>query len=280
MFRIGYHVSIAKSLDLAFDRARLLGCTAMQLFVSNPRSWAVGMPERVERESFIEKDGSFGIIPVAHMPYLPNLASSNPKIYRESVRSLELNLLNCNALGIKYLVAHLGSHMGHGSRKGIGNVVDALEEVSERLGSVMILLENEAGHRNSIGARLEELAAIYDGSSLSRKKRLGFCLDTCHLFAAGYDLRKRSTLDEIDGSLGFDKVHVIHANDAKFELGSGKDRHDNIGFGHIGRKGFENMLSYPRMRGKIFILETPANDELAPDYEIRLMKELYSLTKE
>lgn len=267
-------MSIAKSLDLAFDRGKLLGCTAMQLFVCNPRGWAVNKIERPETELFIKKDASFDIKPVAHMPYLPNLASSDSIIYNKSTESLKLNLEICNSLGIKYLVMHLGSHMGHGSEKGIRNIVNGLESVADNTGDTTILLENEAGHSNAIGAKLEDMTKIYDDSSLPKKKRLGFCLDTCHLFAAGYDIRKESELDRIADELEMDKVYALHVNDAKFELGSRKDRHENIGFGHIGKDGFKTLLNYGKIKEKILILETPMNPALEPGYEVKLLRKI------
>ncbi|MDE1860412.1 MAG: deoxyribonuclease IV [Candidatus Micrarchaeota archaeon] len=272
MLRIGYHVSIAKGLDLAFDRAKAVGCTAMQLFVSNPRGWSVDRPGAAVEKAFSAKRREFDIVPVAHMPYLPNLASSNPMISSRSILSLRSNLSSCNSLGIGYLVAHLGSHMGNGKEKGISNIIDALDRVADDVGSVRILLENQAGHRNSIGADLNDLSEIHDRASIARAGKLGFCLDTCHLFAAGYDIRKADAIDVIKKDIGLNLVHVLHMNDAKFELGSGKDRHENIGFGLIGREGFRVFLANGEIRKKVLILETPANAELKPGYELRILK--------
>lgn len=271
MLRIGYHLSIAGSLDLAFDRAAALSCTAMQIFVSNPRGWEVGYPSRTVIGDFARKREESGIETVCHMPYLPNLASTNPVTYRKSISSLMKNIEVCGSLGIPYLITHLGSHLGRGREIGLRNVVGALESVTDSVGDVCILLENQAGHTNSVGAELGDLNYIYDNSSLSRRKRLGFCLDTCHLYAAGYDVASNEVLDRIDDELGFEKVHSFHMNDAKFPLGSRRDRHDNIGKGYIGANGFRIMLSRKPIREKILILETPYNERLRGGEELRLL---------
>ncbi len=275
MLRIGYHLSIAGSLDLAFDRGAAIGCTAMQIFVSNPRGWEVKEPIATVVKDFREKREKLDILPVCHMPYLPNLASTKEETYNKSILSLEKNLRICDELGIKYLITHLGSHLGKGKKVGLESVVNALETVSKSLGGVTILLENQAGHANSIGARLEDLAEIHGGSSLAKNGRLGFCLDTCHLFAAGYDIRTEKAWDEIDRTLGLEKVHALHMNDAKFELGSGRDRHDNIGRGFVGETGFAVMMKNKKITSKILILETPPNPELAEGEEMDLLRSLY-----
>jgi deoxyribonuclease IV len=275
MLRIGYHISIAGSLDLAFDRAAALGCTAMQIFVTNPREWALRAIQEEEVKNFTKKSRTYDVKPVCvHMPYLPNLASSDKDISEKSILSLKENIERCNKLKIKYLVTHLGSHMGHGREQGLKNVIKALESASGDAGNVMILLENQAGHLNSIGARLEDLAYIYKNSSLTETGNLGFCLDTCHLFAAGYDVRKESVLRQIDQELGFEKVHALHFNDAMFELGSGKDRHHNIGMGQIGIEGFRTMLDYDELTKKALILETPENPALQEGEELRIIQKI------
>jgi deoxyribonuclease-4 len=275
MLRIGYHLSIAGSLDLAFDRGAAIGCTAMQIFVTNPRGWETKSPISSVVRDFREKAERLDILPVCHMPYLPNLGSTNEETYRKSILSFQENLGICDSLGIKYLITHLGSHLGKGRKTGLENVVNALEDASGSLGSVTVLLENQAGHANSIGAKLEDLIEIYESSSLAKKGRLGFCLDTCHLFAAGYDIRVQRTWDEIDRDLGLEKVHAFHMNDAKFGLGSGKDRHDNIGRGYVGKEGFATIMKNRKITSKILILETPPNPELEENEEMELLRKLY-----
>lgn len=275
VLRIGYHMSIAQSIDLAFDRAAAIGCTAMQIFVTNPRGWAARALGSEEATEFIRKYKEYDVKPVCvHMPYLPNLAAADGEFYKKSITSLRENIETCNALGITYLIAHMGSHMGKGKQKGLESIINAIESVADEIGDVLLLLENQAGHGNSIGARLEDLADVYDRSSLAKKGQLGFCLDTCHLFAAGYDIRKREVLDQMDKVLSFDKVHAFHINDAAFPLGSGKDRHANIGLGEIGEKGFKELINYRDVWKKPLILETPENPELEEGSELRIIRSL------
>jgi deoxyribonuclease-4 len=255
MLRLGYHVSIANGISLAFDRAKQEGCTAMQIFLTNPRGWRISYIPEEEIAAFVEKSKSFDIKPVvAHMPYLPNLASPNKSTFSKSIDSLKANIYICNKLGIKYLVAHLGSHLGEGKEKGMKNLAEAISSVEDLLGNTMILLENEAGQRNSIGSSMEDLSEI---RRLVASKNVAFCLDTCHLFAAGYDLGNRKVLERIDREIGFKNVYLFHLNDAKYELGSCLDRHENIGLGCIGTKGFSEFFAYKGINSKPFIMETP-----------------------
>ncbi len=275
--RIGYHISIAQSLDLAYDRAAAAGCTAMQIFVTNPRAWDVRNLDSSEASEFIRKSRTFDVKPVCvHMPYLPNLASSNTDTYGKSILSLRKNIEMCKVLGIKYLITHMGSHLGKGKEAGLRNIINSLESIADGIGEVMVLLENQAGHANSIGAKIEDLVDIYDRSSLAEKGRLGFCLDTCHLFAAGYDIADENTLDNIDSVLDFDNVHAFHINDAAFPLGSGKDRHANIGLGHIGLEGFGPLINYDGVWRRPLILETPLNPDFEEGHELNLIRDLLS----
>ncbi len=251
--RLGYHVSVAGSLDLAFGRASELGCTAMQIFVSNPRGWEVRAVPKEQAESFISKSETSGISPVvAHMPYLPNLASANKSTRAKTLETLNRTISACSQLGIGYLVTHLGSHLGAGSREGVRNVTAAISEAVSSP-NVTLLLENTAGQTNSVGSTLEELAQILDEAPSG----VGLCLDTCHLFAAGYDITKAETIASIDETLGMERVGLFHLNDAKFGLGSKKDRHENIGKGFVGAAGFRAFLSFSGVRKKPMILETP-----------------------
>ncbi|MDE1859746.1 MAG: deoxyribonuclease IV, partial [Candidatus Micrarchaeota archaeon] len=186
MLRLGRHISVSGGLDLAFGRAEAIGCTAMQIFVSNPRSWSMHEIDPAEVSKFTgryEKSSVMDVI--AHMPYLPNLSTSDKTIREKSISSLKANLERCEALGIEDIVTHMGSHMGMGVDKALENISSALEEVEDVAPELRILLENEAGHSNSVGADLTEMKIVYDNV---KSKRLGFCLDTCHLFAAGYDI--------------------------------------------------------------------------------------------
>lgn len=255
MLRIGYHVSVAQSIDLAFDRASEMTCTAMQIFASNPRGWEIkSIPDQQAKE-FLRKSKIFDIDPVVvHMPYLPNLASTSSTTYKKSIESLDKTITTCSELGIKYLVTHLGSHLGKGRDEGIKNVVAAINQANG-LSKVRLLLENTAGHTNSVGSTIDELAEIYAGVS----GKVGFCLDTCHLFAAGYDIREAETIEMIDRDVGMKNVYLFHLNDSKFELGAHLDRHENIGKGFIGTQGFKKFLGHKGVKEKPMILETPEN---------------------
>jgi len=271
MLALGRHVSIAGSIDMAFDRASALNCTAMQIFVTNPRGWSMSGIDRESEAAYRKKASLTGIKSIAHMPYLPNIASSNSDIFSKSVESLWRNMARCESLGIDYLVTHMGSHMGKGKDKGLENVVAAVKSALDASRKTHILLENEAGHMNSVGESMDDLAKVVEQVG---DKRLGFCLDTCHMFAAGYDIRKHDVLDEMFSVVGIEKVHAIHVNDAKKELGSHLDRHANIGFGCIGTEGFRSLLNYKGIKSKILVLETPLGPQIGEAEEIALVKSL------
>lgn len=269
MLRIGYHVSISGSMDLAFDRAREIGCTAMQIFPSNPRGWEIKALGDGERKNFIEKSKKFDIRPiVAHMPYLPNLSSPKKPVYEKSKKALKLAIERCNTLGIQYLVLHLGSSLGEPKQDGIRNAADAVAAHIDSIAGC-VLLEDQAGTRNSVGSELEDLVSIRDRIA---SKKVGFCFDTCHAFAAGYDVRSAEVLDRIGKVLG--DIQVVHLNDAKYGLGSHRDRHENLGLGYIGKEGLKAILSHKGFRDKPLIMETPFNPLLPLGYEIGLVRKL------
>ena len=246
----------------------------MQIFTGNPRGWESRNLGTLEISEFRKKSVEYDISPVAaHMPYLPNLASGNEDTRNKSVYALRENADRCAALGVRYLVLHLGSHLGEGVGKGIRNVAIGIDDADIPNG-VIPLLENSAGQKNSVGSRLEELGELQDRIG---RDRIGFCLDTCHLFAAGYDIREDSVIDDIDSEIGLDNVRMLHLNDAKYELGSGRDRHDNIGKGEIGTEGFLRFFGYAGMSGKPMIMETPElprNEELE---ELRLLRKIVGM---
>jgi deoxyribonuclease-4 len=269
--RVGVHVSIAGRMDMAFDRARSIGCTTMQVFSSSPRVWSARVLSMAEIASFKTKSEEFDIKPVfMHMPYLPNFASPNRVVFNKSRAALEIAIGRANRLGVGHLILHLGSSLDRPKSVGIENASSTVSEHIDKING-MLLLENEAGQRNSIGSTLEDLAEIRDRVS---SKKLGFCLDTCHAFAAGYDIREVRVLDEIEKVIGFDSIKVIHLNDAKHDLGSHLDRHDNIGSGHIGINGFRTLIGYDQLCRKPFILETPATGGSHDLNELITVKEL------
>jgi deoxyribonuclease IV len=260
MVRLGVHVSVAGGVDRAVSRAREKGCDAFQIFSSNPRKWRSNPIPRECAKRFIALQRQFGLsLAVDHMPYLPNLASAKEEVYAQSVQSLARELVRCQALGIPYLVTHMGSHMGRGRESGLARIVSALQTVfSECDSDTVLLLENSAGTKNSMGSTFSDIAAVLEFLPMNR---LGVCLDTCHLHAAGYDLRTSSalqaTLDQFQDCIGLEKLMLIHLNDCKGGIGSHLDRHEHIGLGQIGEEGFRAILCHPALADLAMILETP-----------------------
>jgi deoxyribonuclease IV len=277
MVKVGVHVSIAGSLDLAVDRAHAAGCDIFQIFSRNPRGWTYPPISDETGNAFRAKVNTTGIIPVNHMPYLPNLASPKPDIYEKSVDSLIAELDRCGRLGIPYLVTHLGHHLGDGMAGGRGRAINAINTALESSGAdVMLLLENTAGERNSIGSSFEHIRAIIDG--LFNTRRIGICLDTCHAFAAGYELRTdegiQETLAQFDEQIGMKNLKLIHLNDTKGEKGSALDRHEHIGMGFIGEDGFRRILHHKIFSSLPLICETPVDDRRDDQGNIAKVREL------
>ena len=263
----GVHISIAGGIDKAVNRAVDRGCDAFQIFTRSSRQWAAKDISDEVAQNFItlSQTHNFQHI-VVHMPYLPNLATIETVTYNKSVNTLVQETKRCDLLKIPYLVLHLGSHKGVGSEKGLKQVIKALNTTLEIEPKVKLLLENSAGTKNAIGSTFEELGLIL--SSVTDPKKIGICFDTCHGFAAGYDLRTQSavekTLSLFDTQVGIRNLNVIHANDSKGKLNSRKDRHEHIGLGYIREKGFISILSlFPKVP---YILETPI-DEIRDDIE-------------
>lgn len=275
--RIGFHTSIYKSLDKAVDRALEIGCNTLQLFTRNPRGWAARPLKRSEVELFIMKVNKSDIRPVfAHMPYLSNLASPRSEIYAKSVETLITEIKRCEILGIPYLVTHLGSHLGLGSKIGLENVVKAIDMAFSVAGErVILLLENTAGTRNSIGGSFRDIEYILERTAYPEKVEI--CFDTCHAFAAGYDLRTEEaierTIETIEESVGFNRLRLVHLNDSKGGLGSRIDRHEHIGLGRIGEEGFRNILRSKFARLPL-ILETPMDGRRSDLENLVKVKEL------
>ena len=258
--RLGLHVSIAGGIEKAADRARDLGCTAMQIFSRNPRGWnpAPLPPESIR--IFKEKITARAIDPVVvHTPYLLNLASGDRLLYRRSVEALSEDLRRAELLGARFVVTHLGSPGAGSPAEGHRQVIEALKEVSQARSSVTLLLENSAGAGRTVGATLEEMGKIIEGAG--RDCRLGFCFDTCHGFAAGYDFRSeeqsRALVKEIDRTVSLARLKVLHLNDCEGPLGAHRDRHQHIGQGEIGLLGFKSLLRQEALREVPMILETP-----------------------
>ncbi|MFY3741029.1 MAG: deoxyribonuclease-4 [Candidatus Nitrosomirales archaeon] len=280
--QLGVHVSIAGSIDKAVDNAMELKCTAFQIFTRNPRGWAARSLVKEDVENFKAKLASSRIDRNAvcvHMPYLPNLSSSKKDLYKKSLGTFVNEVKRCGVLGIPFLVIHLGSHLGAGIEIGMKNLVNACNTAAaEAKNDVMILLENMAGQKNSIGSKFEELKQILEQSE--PRKRFGVCFDTCHAFAAGYDLRSKDKVQEViaefDKYVGMTNLRIVHLNDSMFELGFGKDRHEHIGLGQIGEKGFKAILAQKEFRNLPLILETPFDEPGADVKNLQKVRELAS----
>ncbi len=258
----GAHMSIAGGMDQAVLRARLVGCDALQVFTKNNNQWRAAPFRDGEVEAFRRLLAETGIGPVvAHDGYLINLAARRRPLWRKSLAAFIVELERCATLGIPYLVTHPGAHGGAGEAEGIRRVAEALAAALAAVPGPMVLLEATAGQGTSLGWRFEQLAAIRAAVPAPFRRRIGVCLDTCHLFAAGYDFRTpaayRALRRALDAALGLDLVRAIHMNDSKKALGSRVDRHEHIGRGHIGPSGFRQFVRDPAWRGVPMLLETP-----------------------
>lgn len=277
MIKIGVHVSISGSIDQAVDRAKERGCDTFQIFTRNPRGWKFSSLNDEAASTFARKVREYGITPpIAHMPYLPNLACPRDDLYKKSVESLIEDVGRCGKLGIPYLVLHLGSHLGAGMKTGVDRIVGACSKALESVDNdVTLVLENTAGTKNSMGSKFQDIKQILDSLD---KKRVAVCLDTCHAFAAGYDLRNKHSVEEtirlFDEQIGLVFLKVIHLNDCKGELSCGLDRHEHLCEGYIGEEGFRSFLHQPALRGLPMILETPIDDRRDDRGNLKKAREL------
>jgi deoxyribonuclease IV len=276
--KVGVHVSISGSIDQAVDRAQEYGCDTFQMFTRNPQGWKFGDLDPEQVKKFREKLGQSKISPIVdHMPYLPNLSCPEDEIYDKSVASFAAEVDRCGTLGISYLVVHLGSHLGKGREVGLERIGSALGIGAKRAkGDLRILLENMAGTKNSMGSNFQDIREILD--SVKKRERLGVCLDTCHLYAAGFDVQSergvQQTMAKFNEVVGFDTLKAVHLNDSKGGLGSGLDRHENIGKGYIGEKGFRAILHHSAVKELPMILETPADEPNDVLNDLRMVRKL------
>lgn len=281
--RFGVHISVGAGFPRAVQQAQEIGCETIQIFSGNPRGWKNGPVPQPEGAQFRAALEAAGIHPlVVHAIYLINLASPQEELRRKSVKAFAELLARCVALGAEYVVLHPGSHGGQGPEAGAEFAGAGLREAWEAAGrpeAPVILLENVAGGGQTLGASPAQLAAIRAAAGEELGGRLGLCLDSCHAFAAGYDLRGadgwRRLLDEASASWGPGAVRVLHANDSAGELGSHRDRHLQPGDGALGENGFRAMLRQPELWDVPAIVETPQEDPDHPGHNLRLLKELW-----
>jgi deoxyribonuclease-4 len=272
--RIGIHTSIAGSYLNALEAARKLGCNALQIFSASPRMWQGG-PARiaeVDAQAFRARREDLRLGPlVIHANYLINLAASQPMLRTRSIQAFHDEIVRAAALGADFLVVHPGARGEASSGQAVLTIVESVKQASKgvSLSGLMILIENTAGMGTAVGARLEEVGEILAGL---RSVQSGACLDTAHLFAAGYDIKSEgglaSTIGQIESTIALENVPVFHTNDSKIPLGGRVDRHEHIGKGKIGAQAFSRILQHPRLgaaapeglTGRAFIAETPIDD--------------------
>lgn len=281
---LGAHMSIAGGYYRAVEEAQRCGCDCVQIFTKNNNQWRAKEITAEEAAQFTATLAKLKIShPLSHTSYLINLASPDEALWQKSVESMVVEVRRAMQLGIPYVVVHPGSHTTATEEQGIANVAVALDMVHKLVPrtKTRILLEITAGQGTNLGWKFSQLAAIINQTS--KPDRIGICFDTCHAFAAGYDLRDRPAYQamwrEFDKQLGLDRLKAIHLNDSKRELGSRIDRHEHIGRGQIGEAGFRNLLSDKRFREIPMYLETPkenAGDEPWDIVNLRTLRELAS----
>ena len=276
--RLGVHVSIAGGFLEAIARAQRLGCTTMQMFSRSPRGGAAPEVSRETAERFDTERRAAGIDPLAvHGPYIINLASPETQMWKQSLRLYQEEYERDSLLNAQYLVTHVGSHRGSGDAAGIARVAEALTQTLEAHRSpLMILLENTAGSGQGLGDQFEQLAAMR--AKVSAKERVGICLDTAHLFAAGHPIHTAEGLDEVlrsfDRIVGMAHLRLMHLNDSKVPFGARVDRHWHIGQGHLGGEAIRRVVTHPRLKELPFILETPKKTDTDDRRNLAAVKRL------
>jgi deoxyribonuclease-4 len=262
------------------ERAVEMGADAVQLFAQSPRAWRFPAHDPVDLAGFRTRRTEAGLGAVlVHALYLVNLASPDPVIHGKSVATIRSTVETGCAIGADGVVLHVGSHLGAGLEAGLERALPALEQALELCSeTTWLLLENTAGTGATIGRSIDELALIVE--RLGRHPRLGVCLDSCHLFASGYDITNRAGLEallgELDGAIGLDRLRALHVNDSQAPLGSNRDRHANVGEGLIG-EGLGLFLAHPLLQGLPAVLEVPGQNGRGPDAdEIRKLSELHA----
>jgi deoxyribonuclease-4 len=267
---LGAHMSIRGGVSMAIERARSIDCTAMQMFVKNNMQWFARPLRREEIRAFLDHVQRREMLSIfSHANYLINLAATNPQFHANSIRALSEELIRADQLELPFLVLHPGAHLGAGEEAGLEKVVESIDRVLAGLPKIKtrIALETTAGQGSCLGNRFEQLACIIN--SVREPERLCVCVDTAHIFAAGYDISSessmRKTLREFDRVVGADRLVAFHLNDSKTGFGSRVDRHEHIGKGRIGLDAFRFIMRSRRFRKIPKVLETPKGKELRED---------------
>jgi deoxyribonuclease-4 len=265
---IGAHLSASGGIHTAVDRAEAVGAESLQVFTQSPRTWRPTNHDPANLEKFRQRRDEVGLQGVlCHALYLCNFAAPDDAVYEKSVQALANTMQVASGIGAEGVVFHIGSHLGSGFDAGLERVLPALQVVLEHCGeNTWLLMENSAGTGGTIGRSIEELATIFE--RLDRHPRLGVCLDSCHLYASGVDVtdpaQLDAALDEIDASIGLDRLRALHVNDSATPLGSNRDRHANIGEGILGEK-LGVFLGNERLQGLPAVIETSGPDNKGPD---------------
>ncbi len=276
---LGAHMPIKGGLGSAVRTGKAIGCTAVQVFTSSPQQWAAKPVTEEMVADFQAAKLETGIdVVVSHDSYLVNLCAPTDEARTKSIEGLKGELRRCNQYGIKFAVSHIGSHGGRGAEEGLKIAAESVKEVlADTPDDVMILAETTAGQGSSLDSKFEEIARLFELTGAPT--RLGVCLDTCHIFAAGYDIRTAETYDQtfavFDQIVGIQNLKAIHCNDSKKDIGTRVDRHENIGEGFIGPTAFELLVNDPRFFEIPILLETPD----APEGHAINLAKLWSMTK-
>lgn len=276
----GAHESISGGVFTAIERGKHATCDTIQMFNKGNNQWKAKKLESEEIDKFFKAIEDTGVTAsTSHTSYLINIASPDKKLNAVSCKSLKEEMERCNLLRIPNLVMHPGSHVDTGEEEGIKRISSNLNKLFDELenNSVVLLLETTAGQGSHLGYNFEQIAQMIDG--VEDKNHVGVCMDTCHIFAAGYPITDskdyKATMNKFDDTVGLDKLRIIHMNDSMKEFGSKKDRHEHIGKGHIGLEGFRNIVNDKRLSKIPMILETHKEEDLKDDIEnLRVLRSL------
>ena len=273
MFTIGSHISIAKGFKKAAQISVDIGANTFQFFSRNPRGGNAKEFNENDMAAFqkIREENNFGKL-LAHAPYTMNLAAANEDTYEFAKMVIREDVKRMDSIGVEYICFHPGSHVGSGVEEGTRKIIEGLNQAITGDENITVLLETMSGKGTEIGRSFEEIRAIIDG--VKHNERMGVCMDTCHIFSAGYDIVNDldGVLDEFDRVIGLDRLKTIHLNDSMMPFGKNKDRHAGIGEGEIGMKALLEVVNHPKLREIPFFLETPYDDE-GHGREIAMLKE-------
>lgn len=280
MANLGAHVSTSGGLHTVFERAGQATCKVVQIFSKNQKQWQAKPLEAADIARFKDAHRDFGACPlIVHDSYLINMASPDDALWEKSIAAFAVELERCEQLGIPYLVTHPGAHVGSGEAAGLERIGAALRRLLAMGvgGETTILLETTAGQGTALGNRFEHLGQLLELTD--GHQRVGVCMDTCHVLAAGYDFRTPelygAMMDEFERQIGLDRLKAFHLNDSKTDLGSRVDRHTHIGEGFVGLEGFRSLLNDQRFASHPMVLETPKEpDETADNKNLATLRGL------